>query len=350
MDIILADGGVVEQGVIYTDYSLDFDTTDTMDYKLTATRAIYDKLSTATYLYIPGTEYGGIIDSITHNTSDDSIIASGRSFRGLLNSKIIAPDSEQDYKVVSGNLAEILDSILAENNLDYLYMIDPALTWITLNNYQIARYCSVLYLLNALESKTGLSLYLAWSAKYHKVVITYRQPIDWTSKSLYVQADITTTKTSHKVNHLICLGSGELKDRMRVDLYADTQGRISTIQSIVGADEYTQVYDYSNAKDVDDLTASGTEKLKELIADTPLEVEVKDGAYAVGDIVGGYDDIMQIKTKATITNVVVNVENGVISYTFTTAYNCNIISKNKEGKNGRHKDYNRGYGRQKCKC
>ena len=268
---------------------------------------------------MPGTGYGGIIDSITHNTSDDSIVASGRSFRGLLNSKIIAPDNGQDYQVVSGNLAEILDSILAENKLDYLYMIDPALTWITLNNYQIARYCSVLYLLNALESKTGLSLYLAWSAKYHKVIITYRQPVDWTSKSLYIQADITTTKTSHKVNHLICLGSGELKDRMRVDLYADTQGDISTIQSIVGADEYTQVYEYSNAKDVDDLTASGTAKLKELIADTPLEVEVKDGAYAVGDIVGGYDDLMQIKTKATITNVVVNVENGVISYTFTTS-------------------------------
>ena len=319
MDIILANKALAEQCVIYKDYSLDFDTTNTMDYKLTATRAIYDKLSTATYLYIPGTEYGGIIDSITHNTSDDSIIASGRSFRGLLNSKIIAPDNGQDYKVVSGNLAEILESILTENNLDYLYMIDPALTWITLSNYQIARYCSALYLLNALESKTGLSLYLAWSAKYHKVIITYRQPIDWTSKSLYVQADITTTKTSHKVNHLICLGSGELKDRMRVDLYADTQGRISTIQSIVGADEYTQVYDYSNAKDVDDLKASGTEKLKELIADTPLEVEVKDGAYAVGDIVGGYDDLMQIKTKATISNVVVNVENGVISYTFTTA-------------------------------
>ena len=319
MDIILADGGVVDQGVIYTDYSLDFDTTDTMDYKLTTTRSIYDKLSTATYLYIPGTEYGGIIDSITHSTSDDSIVVSGRSFRGLLNSKIITPDSGQDYKVVSGNLAEILDSIFKDNNLDYLYMIDPNLTWITLSNYQIARYCSVLYLLNALESKTGLSLYLVWSAKYHKVVITYRQPIDWTSKSLYVQADITTTKTLHKINHLICLGSGELKNRMRVDLYADTQGGISTVQSIVGADEYTQVYDYPNAKDMDDLKTSGTAKLKELIADTPLEVEVKDGAYAVGDIVGGYDDLMQIKTKATISNVLVNVENDVISYTFTTS-------------------------------
>lgn len=319
MDMILANKALAEQGVIYTDYSLDFDTTSTMDYKLTAKRAIYDKLSAATYLYIPGTEYGGIIDHIAHSTSDDSVVASGRSFRGLLNSKIITPDSEQDYKVVSGNLADILDSILAENSLDYLYMIDPALTWITLSNYQIARYCSVLYLLNALESKTGLSLYLTWSAKYRKVIITYRQPIDWTSKSLYVQTDITTTKTSHKVNHLICLGSGELKDRMRVDLYADTQGHISTVQSIIGADEYTQVHDYPNAKDVDDLKASGTAKLKELIADTPLEVEVKDGAYAVGDIVGGYDDLMQIKTKATITNVVVNVEDGVISYSFTTS-------------------------------
>lgn len=319
MDIILANKTLAEQGVIYTDYSLDFDTTNTMDYKLTATRAIYDKISTATYLYIPGTEYGGIIDSIAHNTSDDSVVVSGRSFRGLLNSKIITPDSGQDYKIVNGNLAEILDGILADTNLDYLYMIDPNLTWITLNSYQIARYCSVLYLLNTLEGKTGLNLYLAWSAKYHKVIITYRQPTDWTSKSLYVQADITTTKTSHKVNHLICLGSGELKDRMRVDLYADTQGRISTSQSIIGADEYTQVYDYPNTKDVDDLKTSGTAKLKELIADTPLEVEVKDGAYAVGDIVGGYDDLMQIKTRATISNVVVNVENGVISYTFTTS-------------------------------
>ncbi len=318
MDIILANKALTEQGVIYTDYSLDFDTTNTMDYKLTATRAIYDKLSTATYLYIPGTEYGGIIDSIVHNTSDDSIVASGRSFRGLLNSKIITPDSGQDYKVVSGNLAEILAGILAENNLDYLYMIDPALTWITLSNYQIARYCSVLYLLNALEVKTGLSLYLMWSAKYHKVIITYRQPIDWTSKYLYAQLDMTTTQIKHKVNHLICLGGGQLKDRLRIDLYADMNGDISTSQSILGADEYTQVYDYPNAKDETELISGGTAKLKELNADTPLELVAKDKQYAVGDIVGGYDDLMQVKTKAIITNVIVNVENDIVSYTFTT--------------------------------
>ena len=40
MDIILANKALAEQSVIYTDYSLDFNSTNTMDNKLTATSAI----------------------------------------------------------------------------------------------------------------------------------------------------------------------------------------------------------------------------------------------------------------------------------------------------------------------
>ena len=42
------------------------------------------------FLYAEGTEYGGIIDTITSDVANQEIIYSGRTWQGILNGKIIA--------------------------------------------------------------------------------------------------------------------------------------------------------------------------------------------------------------------------------------------------------------------
>ena len=60
------------------------------------------------------------------------------------------------------------------------------------------------------------------------------------------------------INHLICLGLGELKNRTVIHLYADANGVISRTQTQFGSDEVTNVYDYAGAE-TENLIKSGTD-------------------------------------------------------------------------------------------
>lgn len=319
MDIICADRTLTEQGTLFNDYTLDFDTTDSMDYRLTVPQNQYSLIHASSFVYIPNTEYGGIIDTVTHNTGDNTLIVYGRNFRGILNSKIVTPSKNSDYVILTGGLADVLTDVLGDIELDALFKIDPGINWLTVTKYQVPRYCTFLYLLQLLAQKFGLHLRLTWSKSMHKVVISFTHGKDWTSTQLYSQLDMQTSVVRNRVNHLICLGKGELKNRVRVDLYANSTGEISRKQSLFGVAEYVDIYDYPNAQNTDDLIANGAQRFQELLNVAQLELEVKDSGYAVGDIVGGYDELFGLKTKATITNIVVTVDGNSITYNYTVS-------------------------------
>ena len=82
-------------------------------------------------------------------------------------------------------------------------------------------------------------------------------------------------------------GTGEGTDRIHVDLYMDAAGNVSETQSLFGADENAEVYDYTTA-DRDTLIEDGNKRLKDYWdAATTIGVTV-DAAqeFDVGDIVG----------------------------------------------------------------
>ena len=127
-------------------------------------------------------------------------------------------------------------------------------------------------------------------------------------------------KTANKVNHLICLGSGELANRTVIHLYADASGNISQTQTFTGTAEYTAVYDYSNAEDTAELIKGGTERLKELLQQDDLTVDVNevDDPYDVGDIVGASDDVTGVTIAVPITKKIIRVQNGIVSVDLET--------------------------------
>ena len=58
-------------------------------------------------LYIEGTEYGGFVDAIESDTAKQEVIYSGRTWHGVLNSKVIQP-GDSDYLVVRGEANAII--------------------------------------------------------------------------------------------------------------------------------------------------------------------------------------------------------------------------------------------------
>ena len=50
------------------------------------------------------------------------------------------------------------------------------------------------------------------------------------------------------VNHLICLGEGELKDRVVKHLYVQKDGSIGEEQYYTGIEEITETYDYNSTE------------------------------------------------------------------------------------------------------
>ncbi len=135
--------------------------------------------------------------------------------------------------------------------------------------------------------------------------------LDTTQVSLEIEQDYLP------VNHLVCLGEGELKNRTVVHLYANKNGVISTTQSLFGDDENALIYDYSNA-DREELDEKGREKLKELQNCNTVKVDIPEGRVLdIGDLVGAIDPItgIYVATDVTYKTVVID-SNGIASVAY----------------------------------
>ena len=122
----------------------------------------------------------------------------------------------------------------------------------------------------------------------------------------------------HPLNHLICLGKGDLDERLVIHLYADSNGNISHVQSLTGIQEVTEVYDYSSAESAEELEAKGIEKMQESWNGdyVSTEFDSNSNSFDIGDVVGAKDNETGMFGTAEITKKIVKIENNstTISY------------------------------------
>lgn len=318
MDLICANSSREDIGVI-PDYDFDLAFgSDENDFELTASRNDHC-CEAGYYIYIEGTEYGGIVDAITSDTATENVTYSGRTWHGILNSKILCPDAGESYLTVSGDANTILGTLLSRMGLTALFSASAAPSGINVSGYQFARYVSGYDGIRQMLKSVSAKLRVAYSGG--SVVLSAAPIVDYTQDGLDSdQLALKVKKTANKVNHLICLGSGELANRTVVHLYADASGNISQTQTFTGAAEYTAVYDYSNAEDTAELIKGGTERLKELLQQDDLSVDVNevDDPYDVGDIVGASDDVSGLTISVPVTKKIIRVQNGIISVDLET--------------------------------
>jgi len=308
LDVIYTDSEGKDIGVLNAfTFDLAYGTEENT-FELTLDAKI-NECTAGSYVYVDRTEYGGIVDSITVDSKKGEVIYSGRTWHGILNSKVVQPDSGQDYYIVSGEANAVIDSLITRLGLTSLFKASSAVSPVTINNYQFYRYCyaydGLLAMLNDYDAK------LLFSYDGDRVELSVVPAGDYTEFDYNTsEFEFTVEQYFKPINHLICLGQGELADRQVVHLYVDASGKISTTQTFFGTNEVVGVYDYGNAKDIEELTKEGIKKLKELNNCDTVDIDFNsnDEVYDIGDLVGATDDTTGISVVQKITKKIVTID------------------------------------------
>lgn len=271
-------------------------------------------------LYIKNTEYGGIIGEVDTNTAEDKISLIGYTWRGLLSKKVIQPPSGQDYMTVSGELNEVIGSLVSGQFGDY-FVASQESTGVTVSNYRFERYCTLLYGLEKMLKSVNYRLQIIYMQQeqgqpgYIEIAAVpiedYSQRIELSQDS---RLNFAFKNIKNGVNHLICLGKGELQDRQVVHLYVQQDETIGTTQYYTGIQEIAETYEDTSSEAIE-LQEKGTEKLQELMNSTSFSMDVESLKISVeiGDIVGGRDYITGMYAAKPVAKKIYRLENGTES-------------------------------------
>lgn len=316
MDFTLADKDKKELAQVELD--MDMDIGGTNDYQFSVSLGQWEDLySRAAYIYIPDTEYGGPVSIPETTPASNTVKITGDIWRKMLSQKVIEPPEGSAYRVVAGEANAIMKGLVDEM-FPGLFAVPETDSGIQITSYQFDRYTELLNGLTKMLSEFGarLDIKLRQGERHGFIVEVRAVPIMDYSDSLEFSQDskvrFTTKDYTRGINHLICLGQGELMGRLVVHLYADADGNISRTQSFSGVDERVAVYDYGNAETEAELIKGGTERLESLKNYKEMTMDVGDVAADIGDIVGGREYTTGFLIQRAITQKIIKVERGRI--------------------------------------
>lgn len=272
-------------------------------------------LKAGSRIMIDGTEYGGIIDDTDVDVDGglSTVTWHGRDWHGVLASKIIEPDRNNDYLTLSGTIPVIMRTLVSRAGLQGLFTVTEE-SADHKTTCQFDRYVDLYSGLVKMLRASGLKLRLRNDGD--KVAMS-AMPVRTIGDSIDSDLiDFAAKQAAHPINHLICLGKGELKDRTVIHWYADANGTFSHTQTLKGLDERTATYELSNAE-ADELEDKGRQKFQELRNTSTIDVDIPDGIDAdVGDLVTGRDNNTGLVVTAEISKKIVKVSGGVLTVTY----------------------------------
>lgn len=270
------------------------------------------------YLYVEHTEYGGIIDDIGVDTDNDEITYYGRTWHGIMNTKILEPNPGANYLIVSGDANAVLGTLIGRMKLSDLFVASTENSGITISNYQMDRYIGGYDGIKKMLKAYGAKLHLSFKNGF--VELSAKPIVDYSKDDQFDtdQINFQIKKKGNPLNHVICLGKGDLAEREVIHLYADKNGNISTTQSLTGIQEVSAVYDYSSAESSDELRKGGIELIQESWNSDEIKFDFESDAesYDVGDVVGAKEQVTGIEVSAEIIKKIVTINNNstTISY------------------------------------
>lgn len=314
MDLICTDTNRKDVGVLL-DYTFDLAFgTDENDFELTLDISNHPCEANC-LVYIEGTEYGGIIDGIHVDTVGEKLSYVGRTWHGILASKVIEPNDGEAYLTVSGEANSVIASLVDRLGLTELFEVSKDDSGIVIDNYSFDRYVNGY--VGIIKMLTSVGGKLKFTFARNMVVISALPLVDYSKDEQFDNdsVEMNIEKTHNKVNHLICLGKGELTQRKVVHLYVGADGKVVDTQVFFGLQEVTEVFDYPSVESEEELIKKGTEKLDEYAkADrVQLDFAQEENIYDIGDFIGAKEIITNTSTTAQIVKKIVTINKGVVN-------------------------------------
>lgn len=285
------------------------------DFELTVDLASGARLEDGALVYVEGTEWGGVVDEREASQSDGALRYRGRSWHGILRDRVLCPDPGADYLTVSGEANAVLLSLVSRMGLSDVMTAPAAASGITVR-HTLGRYCDAYTGIRKMLAASGARLAVSYDAAAGRAVLSAVPIVDWSDGPTSDVADVDVTRVHRPYNHLVCLGAGELRNRVVQHWYADERGRVSQTQTLTGLDERATTYDYTNAS-AEELAQDGPKKLAEYqAADSMSATLALDGSYAVGDVVPGTDIDTGTEVSVTVGTVDVTVTDDGVTATY----------------------------------
>lgn len=270
------------------------------------------ELEAGSLVWIDGSAYGGIIDSVRTATGSHVRTYKGRTWTGMLDDRVVCPPSGQDYYTLIGDLGVSLPRLMADCTL----MPSPfgAVTAQTgvAKTFQVDRYVTLFECLDKLMDDIGWKY--VWGIDADTPTMAFMPAVTHMVDATSMDAELE--KVRRRVNHLIGLGKGELKDRTVVHRYIGADGKVTTRQYYTGVDEVEATYELSD-KEGAELTAAVESKLRELQQVDEADMDYQGGAERidVGDSLLMQDDDNNMRVSAKVTKKIAQVQDGTLTVT-----------------------------------
>lgn len=288
------------------------------DFELTLSLEDRDPLFTVGSLfYKENTEIGGVIQRLKINTSDNTITMIGPTFRGLLEKEFVQPPNGSAYLSLNAEANTCINALIGDR-FDSLFTVDN----VGASNINVKYDVRDINLLQALDKALGASN--ARLCIRHRVdgeIHLYAEKINDLSDTLQYdndyQIDMTVKTESKPYNHILCLGKGELLDRLRVNLYLQADGSWSeSNQTYKGLNRKSYKHENVNVEKRDELIKNATEKVAEANESDTLEISFDADDAELFDIVGAKENITGISFKEPITQKIIKISDDDVEVSY----------------------------------
>lgn len=118
--VYYTDANLVDIGVL-DKYEIDIDLAKEKDFQIVTPDY---RIPINGYWYIPDTEYGGKVRIKSTDSEDEEATYEGRSWRGMLHEHIVEVEDRMDTRYVQGNIADLVNELIEENDLQDLFVCD----------------------------------------------------------------------------------------------------------------------------------------------------------------------------------------------------------------------------------
>ena len=329
MDLIHADGNFTELGVV------DFVRYDGVlslepgvqgnDWEVEIPAEDFSRYGFALghYLYFPGSEFGGRLETIKRISKTHTVKLSGVTWRGMLSRRVIMPAAGQSHLDMSETdiypaMRELVDGFGG------LFAAPAGNAGLLCG--QKFRYQNVLEGILDMLDPLGLRLVLTLDPDSRRVLLSTAAVADH-SEEIEFSGDYdfsyTSTLGEATYNHVIALGRGEQENRLVRNVWLLPDGSMTTDANAAGipsgAEVRTLVYDYSSAEDEKELVKGAKKQLKEHGAQNGIEISFDSGDFnlPLGDKVGLRDRVLGLTDARTVTGKLLTVSGDGVSLRYT---------------------------------
>ena len=251
-DLIYTDSNLVDQGTL-EDHEVDLDIAGEKNFELRSDSHIMEHGS---LWYVDGTEFGGIVGKFETDPDNYQVIYTGRSFRGIQDSKIIEVPEGLNVVSYSGAITSVINRILEEYDLDSFFVCDVPDIDENLDvppvvgKIDILSGTTVYEAITKIAESINFSFLYEFNAKDKKCHMIPVMVQDWIDLMAYNRDNTVKFKSSLNgdyTNHLICSGIDETGKRRTISLFLNENGELqpyATVDNPLKDEDY--ILDKSN--------------------------------------------------------------------------------------------------------